>query len=86
MCRIVDCYYYAIVGILYASYCMVMQQDPFYDNDRALCSQCVARRRGEEVSAQAILLKVGLATLQLSLYTYVCIAYGQERAALLDRR
>ena len=46
-----------------------------------VCGALVGR---EEVSAQVLLLRVGLATLRLLLYTYVCTAYGQEHVALLD--
>jgi hypothetical protein len=54
--------------------------------DRALCSQCGVPVGREEIGARVLLLRVGLATLRLSLYTWVCTANGQERVALLDRR
>ena len=58
----------------------------FVSHDRALFTVCGAPVGREKVSAQVILLRVGLATLRLSLYTYVCTAYGQERVVLLYRR
>ena len=61
----------------------------FVSHDRALCSQCVcgAPVGREEVGARVLLSRVGLATLRLFLYSYVCKADGQERVALLaDRR
>ena len=54
-------------------------------HNRALCSVCGTQVGREEVSAQVLLLRVGLATLRLSLYTCVYTAYGQERVALLDQ-
>ena len=48
-----------------------------------VCGAPVGR---EDISAQLLLLGVGLATLGLSLYTCVCTAYGQERVPLLARR
>ena len=41
---------------------------------------------GEEVGARVVLLRVGLATLRILLYTEVCTINGQERVALLDRK
>jgi hypothetical protein len=40
----------------------------------------------EGVGAPVILLRVGLATLRLLLYIYVCTANEQERVAFLDQR
>jgi hypothetical protein len=47
-----------------------------------MCGAPVGR---EEVRARVIPLRVGLATLRLLLYTYVCTVNGQERVAFLDR-
>ena len=55
------------IGVFVSRSCFVL----------TVCSAPVGR---EEVSAQVLLLRVGL---RLSLYTYVCTAYGQERVALL---
>jgi hypothetical protein len=62
----------------------------FASHERSLCSQCGAPVGREEVGARVLLSRVGLATMRLFLYSYVCKADGQERvggvALLTDRR
>lgn len=52
----------------------------------SVLTACGAPVGREEVSARAVLLRIGLAALRLSLYTYGCTSYRLERVvALLDR-
>ena len=51
----------------------------------SVLTMCGALVGGEEVGARVVLLRVGLATLRILLYSEVCTVSGQERVALLDR-